>query len=106
MGLIARIAVAVVLLLFVAPATADVTGPTCGIDGDPLQAAAEHIRLHGNEAPEAQQLCRSDGLEVSSEGALAATCCKVCRKGKACGDSCIARAKTCHQPVGCACDGN
>ena len=32
-------------------------------------------------------------------------CCKVCTKGKACGDSCIARDKDCHQPPGCACDG-
>jgi hypothetical protein len=31
-------------------------------------------------------------------------CCKICRKGKACGNSCIARNKTCHQPPGCACD--
>ena len=36
----------------------------------------------------------------------AAECCKVCRKGKACGNSCIARGKQCHQPAGCACDGN
>ncbi len=32
-------------------------------------------------------------------------CCKVCTTGKACGNSCIARNKTCHQPPGCACDG-
>ena len=32
-------------------------------------------------------------------------CCKVCRKGKACGDSCIEKAKECHEPPGCACDG-
>lgn len=32
------------------------------------------------------------------------TCCKVCRKGKACGDSCISREKTCHKGKGCACD--
>ena len=32
-------------------------------------------------------------------------CCKVCHKGKACGDSCIARSKACHKPRGCACDG-
>nr|WP_317893691.1 hypothetical protein [uncultured Sphingomonas sp.] len=37
--------------------------------------------------------------------AAAAACCKVCSKGKACGNSCIARNKTCHQPRGCACDG-
>ena len=34
-----------------------------------------------------------------------AACCKVCSKGKACGDSCIARDKTCHKGKGCACDG-
>jgi SH3-like domain-containing protein len=35
----------------------------------------------------------------------ARTCCKICSKGKACGDSCISRDKTCHKGVGCACDG-
>lgn len=33
------------------------------------------------------------------------SCCKVCSKGKACGDSCISRSKTCHKGQGCACDG-
>ena len=33
------------------------------------------------------------------------TCCKVCRKGKACGNSCISRSETCHKSPGCACDG-
>ena len=32
-------------------------------------------------------------------------CCKICRKGKACGNSCINRDYQCHQPPGCACDG-
>lgn len=32
-------------------------------------------------------------------------CCKVCRKGKACGDTCIARSDTCHVGGGCACNG-
>lgn len=31
-------------------------------------------------------------------------CCHTCRDGKACGDTCIARAKECHKPHGCACD--
>jgi hypothetical protein len=31
-------------------------------------------------------------------------CCKVCDKGKACGNSCISRAKNCHKGRGCACD--
>lgn len=37
--------------------------------------------------------------------APARSCCKVCSGGKACGDSCIARNKTCHKGQGCACDG-
>lgn len=41
----------------------------------------------------------------SENAAVAQACCKVCRKGKACGDSCISRDKDCHQPPGCACDG-
>lgn len=32
-------------------------------------------------------------------------CCKVCSVGKACGNTCISRAKTCHVGQGCACDG-
>lgn len=36
---------------------------------------------------------------------LAQSCCKICRKGKACGDSCIARNKVCHKGLGCACNG-
>lgn len=32
-------------------------------------------------------------------------CCKVCKKGKACGDSCIAADNNCSKPPGCACDG-
>lgn len=32
-------------------------------------------------------------------------CCKVCKKGKACGDSCISQDKQCHKGPGCACDG-
>ena len=42
------------------------------------------------------------GFEVAPEPMA---CCKVCKKGKACGNSCIAREKNCHQPPGCACDG-
>jgi beta-lactamase superfamily II metal-dependent hydrolase len=31
-------------------------------------------------------------------------CCKICTRGKACGNSCINRAYQCRQPAGCACD--
>ena len=31
-------------------------------------------------------------------------CCKICSKGKACGDTCIRRDYTCHVGRGCACN--
>ncbi len=34
-----------------------------------------------------------------------ASCCKTCRKGKACGNSCISKTKSCRKAGGCACDG-
>lgn len=34
-----------------------------------------------------------------------APCCKICRDGKACGDSCIAKTDNCTKGKGCACDG-
>ena len=43
---------------------------------------------------------------LSGEAAAAGyACCKICRKGKTCGDSCIAEWMTCHKGKGCACDG-
>jgi hypothetical protein len=32
------------------------------------------------------------------------SCCRVCGKGKACGNSCISRKLVCHKGHGCACD--
>jgi hypothetical protein len=43
--------------------------------------------------------------EVTESAGDSVPCCKICRKGKACGDTCISRAFTCHKGPGCACDG-
>lgn len=32
-------------------------------------------------------------------------CCKVCKEGKPCGDTCISKSDTCHVGAGCACQG-
>ena len=42
---------------------------------------------------------------IGTASAQGYACCKVCSKGKACGNSCIARWMTCHKGRGCACDG-
>ena len=44
------------------------------------------------------------GLVQGQALVLKAACCKRCKKGKACGDSCISKSKTCHVGPGCACD--
>lgn len=46
--------------------------------------------------------CQSKTTSTSSSSTR--QCCKYCVKGKACGDSCISRAYTCHKPPGCACN--
>jgi hypothetical protein len=38
-----------------------------------------------------------------TERATASKCCKVCEKGKPCGDTCIEKDDECHLPTGCAC---
>lgn len=54
-----------------------------------------------------QTNCASPEGSLSADSLLADSkkCCKVCRKGKACGDSCIAKSKTCTKGPGCACNG-
>jgi endonuclease YncB( thermonuclease family) len=42
------------------------------------------------------------GKRLASKGTKA--CCKICRKGKACGNSCIRKTYTCREEQGCACD--
>ena len=39
-----------------------------------------------------------------SSGETPRACCRVCTRGKACGNSCINRGYQCRQPPGCACD--
>lgn len=54
-----------------------------------------------------QASCVSPDGSSSADSLMADSkkCCKVCKKGKACGDSCIAKSKTCTKGPGCACNG-
>jgi len=47
---------------------------------------------------------RTPSLLVAASSTSSQGCCKVCRKGRACGNSCIAKDKICRKPSGCACD--
>lgn len=53
-----------------------------------------------------RQFLHSLGVAVSPISTPSAQyCCKTCTVGKACGNTCISREKTCHVGPGCACDG-
>ncbi|MDK3020662.1 hypothetical protein [Pseudodonghicola flavimaris] len=43
--------------------------------------------------------------ELAAPPVVAAACCKICKKGKACGNSCISKSKSCRVGPGCACNG-
>lgn len=45
------------------------------------------------------------GCSDSSTGPSGGKCCRVCKEGKPCGDTCIARTSTCRTSGGCACSG-
>eukprot|EP00933_Yihiella_yeosuensis_P073074 TRINITY_DN8164_c0_g4_i1.p2 TRINITY_DN8164_c0_g4~~TRINITY_DN8164_c0_g4_i1.p2 ORF type:complete len:136 (+),score=29.03 TRINITY_DN8164_c0_g4_i1:83-490(+) len=45
-------------------------------------------------------VCFRTGAEESSGSG----CCKICKKGTACGNTCISQDKKCHKTSGCACD--
>jgi hypothetical protein len=92
-----RILVALVAL-FLISGTAQSEAP-------PIPAAAVHAALFA-PAHEKNSLIRSLTVRDSAHSTPAAlTCCKVCSVGKACGNTCISRDKTCHVGQGCACDG-
>lgn len=68
--------------------------------------------VHADEAPAVGTLSLEDIQRARShllnprprEAVSDVACCKTCRKGHACGDSCISRERQCTMPPGCACD--
>jgi len=72
----------------------DPNPPTVSEDVEPATSDAPHPihRLHEREGG-------SGGVRLERD------CCRTCNVGKACGDSCISRKKTCHKGRGCACNG-
>ena len=83
-----------------------------GLDGYGCHHDRELGGYHCHRGPLAGQ---SFSSKTEAIGALQETrpeatpkaggCCKICRKGKACGNSCIRASYTCRKPPGCACKG-
>jgi hypothetical protein len=55
--------------------------------------------MRSSALPSDNQLLRM----LKAPNNLDAECCKVCTKGKPCGDTCISQDKTCNVGPGCAC---
>lgn len=87
-----RVFFALIGLSLLAP-TAEAGSAKIGLISYPTAFASQ-------EEPTVAERLRGTSTQIWS-----AACCKVCRKGKACGDSCIKRSYTCHKGRGCACDG-
>lgn len=68
----------------------------------PSQSQPEQSSPDVSVMPESTQ-APPDAEESEDESASARTCCKVCKKGCPCGDSCISCSKVCHKGLGCAC---
>jgi hypothetical protein len=72
----------------------------CQLNSTPFPATL----IRGGAALNTLQFTPAASFETSST-IVVAQCCRICKKGKACGNSCISRAYTCRKPPGCACDG-
>lgn len=90
-------------------------------DGQYAWIRSENVQADPNALPVVSNQCepydRIDWTKVirptptptpqpprESDGGRAG-CCKICTKGKACGNTCISRGYTCHVGPGCACNG-
>lgn len=89
----------IMLMLLVAPAAAFEPHSD-------LQAHEPETSLLLEDSDLAEAFCLKINNELPEELSIAqGGCCRICRTGKACGNSCINRNYTCRQPRGCACDG-
>ncbi len=89
------------------PATADESS-NCVLD-DAISSSGGLAQVIKHESSPKVRLARVQPwlpIELNISPLQAAQCCKICRKGKACGNSCIKRSYTCTKPPGCSCDGN
>lgn len=69
-------------------------------------SVADNLQIFTQDIPaRSPEFLASLGLTQPTAAVAQQSCCKICRAGKACGDTCIARDKVCHVGPGCACDG-
>ncbi|HHJ20821.1 MAG TPA: hypothetical protein ENJ84_13510 [Gammaproteobacteria bacterium] len=65
---------------------------------------ADYFQSLEDDAAQNARGCLHRNATENSDASDSA-CCKMCRNGKACGDSCIPWTQQCHSEAGCACQG-
>ncbi len=70
----------------------------------PDTSQADYLQSLGSEASDQHRGCLYQEAMQKSDP-TGTSCCRVCRSGKACGDSCIPHDVTCRLRPGCACQG-
>jgi hypothetical protein len=69
-----------------------------------LASVLTFVGLGAGVAPHDGALVASRAAPRAESCIPADQCCKICSKGKACGNSCIRQSYTCHKGRGCACN--
>jgi len=90
------------LMIFLA--LAGISGAADIADGSTAVEQSAGV-FDANQPPRSTEFLQSLGIETPVAVVTQQACCKICRAGKACGDTCISRAKVCRVGPGCACDG-
>jgi hypothetical protein len=73
---------------------------------DNAPAVTADLIILSQEAPaRSPDFLPSLGLQDPRAVVTQQSCCKICTRGKACGNTCISVDKVCHVGPGCACNG-
>lgn len=82
------------------------SGPSTATDVTAANTAAEKFHSTFQDVPaRSPEFLASLGISAPQASAAQQGCCKICTRGKACGNTCISQDKVCHVGPGCACDG-
>ncbi len=74
-------------------------------DAPPSPTDVAYATLFSQAHPDNRLLRSRTDAGLARPNPVVLTCCRVCSVGKACGNTCISRDKTCNVGPGCACDG-
>lgn len=77
-----------------------------GLASEREEIMPEHLPTPANTSTPIEEILSPTAMPVAQPTIASQVCCKNCIKGKACGDSCIAKDKDCPVGSGCACNGD